>query len=355
MNLLILVYSILSFITLFLLHHFFYKKSQVYNINKANQKAVRWSSQSKPIVGGITFFIGFIFGTTFFLLTQTGIKHIEMEYLSIPLSLTIAFFTGLADDLLIIKPSLKLFLQAISAFILVYSGLYIQIFENIWLNYSITMIWYIGIMNSINMLDNMDSIVTSISLIILSGLIFLNLYYLSNYYDIFIMLSLFFALITFLFYNIHPSKMYMGDNGSLFLGLSIAIFGVKYLWNLQSYGNYSFFFQNTLHFLTVLLFFLIPITDTFTVTIIRILKKQSPFIGGKDHTTHALYQLGLNENKIVFLLSFFNFISVGLAIYLFLTDFRSVFAISVSFFYCIFVVLFLFTNAAIRNKKNKGS
>ncbi len=353
MKWLLFVYSILSFITLFLLHHFFYKKAQVFNINKAYQKAIRWSSQSKPVAGGITFFVSFILGTIFFLLTQSANQQIHTEYLTISLSLTIAFFTGLADDMLSISPSLKMLLQALASLILVYSGLYIQLFSNVWLNYALTVIWYIGMMNSINMLDNMDSVATSISLIALLGFICLNMFYFSNFYDSFIMLSLFFALLTFLFYNLHPSKMYMGDNGSLFLGLSLAIFAVKYLWNLPFYGNYSYTIQLTLPFIIVFLFFLIPIADTITVTVNRLLRKQSPFIGGKDHTTHSLFELGLNENKIVLLLSFLNLISVILAIYLILTDFRSKILVVLSFFYCIFVALFLYINAFLRNKKNK--
>lgn len=349
----LLIFSALSFFTFYLLHHFFYKKAQVFHINKAYQKAVRWSSQSKPITGGITFFISFLFGTSFFLLTQTGQQQIYTEYLSISLALIIAFFTGLADDMLSISPELKLLLQAIAAFILVYSGLYIHLFSNDWLNYALTMVWYIGMMNSINMLDNMDSVATSMSIISLSGFLYLNLLHFQNFYDSFIMLSLFFALITFLFYNFYPSKMYMGDNGSLFLGLFLAIMAVKYLWNTPVYEAHSSIFSYALPFLCVLLFFLIPLTDTFTVTINRLKRKRSPFLGGKDHTTHALYYIGLSENKIVLLLSIFNLISVSLAIYLILTDFRNNVALVVSFFYCIFVVLFLYINATIYIKKNK--
>lgn len=350
----VLAYIVLALVTFAYLHHFFYKKAQLFKINKAYQKAIRWNSQSKPVAGGITFFISFVFGTTFFLLSQKLDTQLKPEYLSISLALIFAFFTGLADDMLSITPQLKMLLQAFAAFILVYSGLHVHLFQQTWLNYLFTMIWYIGMMNSINMLDNMDAVATSIALIITSGFLFLNLYYFNNLYEFFVLISLWLSLATFLIYNIHPSKMYMGDNGSLFLGLLLAIFGVKYLWNFNTFIHPN----NTIHYLMPFfanaLFFLIPLTDTTTVTINRILQGRSPFTGGRDHTTHALYFLGLSENKIALMLSAFNLISVVFVILLLMIESTSKWLYALSFFYSIFVVLFLYINATVRNKKNKG-
>lgn len=348
----IIAYIFIASLTFIYFHHFFYKKAQLFKINKAYQKAIRWNSQSKPVTGGITFFISFVFGTTFFLLAQEFDKQLNSEYLFISLALIFAFFTGLADDMLSISPQFKLLLQAFAAFILVYSGLHVHLFELQWLNYLFTMIWYIGIMNSINMLDNMDAIATSIALIIVSGFIFLNIYFFHNVYELYIQISLWLSLATFLLYNIHPSKMYMGDNGSLFLGLLLAIFSVKYLWNFNFYEQTDFF-DFLLPYYKNILFFLIPLTDTTTVTINRILQGRSPFTGGRDHTTHALYFLGLSENKIALMLSTFNFISVVFVILFLLIESIGKWLYALSFFYSIFVVLFLYVNATIRNKKNK--
>ncbi len=353
MWILITLYSLVCFILFFFLHHYFYKKAQLYSINKANQKAIRWSSQSKPVAGGITFFLSFIIGTTFYLLSQRTNAQIQSEYLFISLALIFAFFTGLADDMLSIAPGLKMVLQAFAAFILIYSGLYIRLFPYWWANYLISFIWYVGMMNSINMLDNMDAITTSISIIITSGFLFLNIYNFHHTYELFILINLLIALVTFLFFNYYPSKMYMGDNGSLFLGLLLAIMGMKYVWNFPVSPLHSDWVKMVIPFLSVLLFFLIPLTDTFTVTVNRLMRKQSPLIGGKDHTTHALFYMGLSEVNINFLLSFLQMVSLIFAIYLILTDFQNKTIVILSIIYSIFVVLFLFINATIRNKKNK--
>ena len=108
----------------------------------------------------------------------------------------------------------------------------ISIFEMDFLNYIITILWVVGIMNSINMLDNMDGITTVTSIFIfLTALIFLALQNSFQHYDFMIVLGMMGGLISFLFYNWSPSKMYMGDSGSQFLGLLLAIIGIKYFWN----------------------------------------------------------------------------------------------------------------------------
>jgi len=233
----------------------------------------------------------------------------------------------------------------------VYAGLYINIFENVFLNYLLTVVWYVGMMNSINMLDNMDAISTVVSISILSGFIFINIFYVHNLFELMLLLGLFYALVTFLIFNFHPAKMYMGDNGSLFLGLFLAIFAVKYVWNhsLYEFDQWSHF----LPFFYILLYFLIPLTDTTTVTINRLLEKKSPFTGGKDHTTHALYFLGLNENKIAIILFVLNFIGVSFATYFLYIGNLNKTLVLISFFYSIFVVLFLYVNALRIIRKNK--
>jgi len=350
--LLIVLYSLVSISVFILLHNFFYQKAKYFKINKAYQKAVRWSSQKKPVAGGITFFLSFLFASTFFLLSQPiSNSLIQIENLFISIALIFVFFIGLADDMLSISPNLKLFLQIIVALILIYPGLYINIFDNIFLNYTISIIWYVGMMNSINMLDNMDAISTVVSISILLGFIFINVFYFHNLFELLILLGLFYALITFLIFNLNPSKMYMGDNGSLFLGLFLAIFGVKYIWNHSIY-EYSQWAQ-LLPFLYILLYFLVPIADTTTVTINRILEKKSPFIGGKDHTTHALYFIGLSENKIAILLFLLNLIGVILATYFLYTDNLNKPMLIISFFYSTFVILFLYFNAFRVYRKNK--
>ena len=212
---------------------------------------------------------------------------------------------GLADDAYNTRPFLKLFVQIGCGGMLVlganYSSSYnhllvIQLFENDIYNYILTILWVVGIMNSINMLDNMDGITTITSLfIILPCIFYISIHQNFENFDYIALLGVLASLIAFLFYNLNPSRMFMGDSGSQFLGLFIAAIGIKYLWNSTSFNGDVVVSKQIV---TVLLAFILPIIDTTSVVINRISRKQSPFIGGKDHTTHHLSYLGFSDSQV---------------------------------------------------------
>jgi len=107
------------------------------------------------------------------------------------------------------------------------------------------------------------------------------------------------SLIGFLFYNWHPSRMFMGDTGSQFLGILLAVVGILFFWNPYKSGDILHFSRQ----ITLILFvFAIPVIDTTTVTIKRMAAGKSPFVGGKDHTTHHLSYLGLSDRQIAWVL-----------------------------------------------------
>ena len=155
MKIYIVIYSIISIGLYIILHNFFYRKATHFKINKANQKAIRWSSQKKPVAGGITFFLSFLFANVFFLISQPTNIQIDAQYFYIAIALIFAFLIGLADDMLSVSPNLKLVFQTLSAILLIYSGLYIKIFDNNWFNYIISIFWYVGMMNSVNIFRNL--------------------------------------------------------------------------------------------------------------------------------------------------------------------------------------------------------
>jgi UDP-GlcNAc:undecaprenyl-phosphate GlcNAc-1-phosphate transferase len=115
------------------------------------------------------------------------------------------------------------------------------------------------------------------------------------------------ALLGFLYYNWHPSKIYMGDTGSQFLGVFLAAVGIKFLWNAESDFNN---FISVRNLLLPVIVFIMPVIDTTSVVINRLLKRQSPFIGGKDHTTHALANLGFSERQVAMVFLAVTIISV---------------------------------------------
>src|SRR4030095_7072002 len=110
-----------------------------------------------------------------------------------------------------------------------------------------------------------------------------------------------------------PSKIFMGDTGSQFLGVFLASTSMLFLWQFNE-GNQGLL--QVKPFVLPALFFIIPIIDTTTVTVRRLLRGQSPFVGGKDHITHHFAYLGLKETNIVFLLLVTTLISFPIGVML---------------------------------------
>lgn len=263
-----------------------------------DENMVRWASSQKPALGGISFYIVFLISIIFY----TSVFNNEIIFHNIKLigiitSVSLGFLMGLADDAYNTKPVLKFLTQVLCGGVLVATGTSINLFDNQIIDYSLTVVWVVGIMNSVNMLDNMDSITTNVSIFIVLAciLVSVKIHPISDIYFV-LMLGIFAGLIGFLFFNWHPSKMFMGDTGSQFLGAFLAAIGIIYLWNPPEGGQV----QISKQVIAIALAFILPIVDTTTVTINRLLKRKSPFIGGRDHTTHHLSYMGLSDRQVAF-------------------------------------------------------
>jgi len=314
-NLIYLITFIIAVVAGLLLNRFFLKRNMSFLIKKANNNAIRWSSQSKPIFGGVSFFCLFLTAMIAYLFLFGFETAVTKEFLALLIVITLSFIMGLADDLINTPPFFKFIVQFLVAAIFIYSEIYIKISPHEWINYTITVFWVVGIMNSINMLDNMDAItsMTSLSIIACTVIFSLTGNALSESpLSVFISVVLTGAIISFLFYNWHPSKMYMGDNGSQILGSFLAFAGIVYFWNGIDITEFSYGY-NTKQIVIVAMAFIVPLTDTTTVTINRLLRGKSPFVGGRDHTTHHLSYLGLKERGVALLLFSINCVGLLLA------------------------------------------
>lgn len=286
-----------------------------------NEGEVRWSSSQKPAFGGITFFIALLLSIVSFLLIYSD-RAGEMnsrEFFGFIFAAVFAFLTGLFDDAFNTRPLLKFACQILAAISIVFSGTVIYLCDSFFINAFFTVFWIVGIMNSINLLDNMDAIASVTVLGILAAILVLIAHaQIFELHYLYITIGLFAAIVGFLVFNWHPSKLFMGDSGSLFLGLTVAFLGIKFAWNAESIlpnisaTPDSFLFRRVFLALCI---FILPITDTTSVFFKRIMAKRSPFKGGKDHTTHHLVYLGLRESLVACTFIFFSVIIV-IAVYL---------------------------------------
>lgn len=319
---------------------------------------IRWNPTSKPALGGISFFVIFLisFISIQFIIGQTTIYFSDKKIFGLLSSISIAFIMGLADDAYDTKPLIKSLTQFMCALILILTGTRIECFENEFLNYILTILWVVGMMNSINMLDNMDAITTIVSIGILIFISSITIIQSNTLTPISILsIAMLGSLCGFLVYNWHPSKMFMGDTGSQFLGVFLAIVGIEYCWNIKP--DVDSLFPNeygTKSILVVASVFVIPLTDTITVVTNRLSRGKSPFVGGKDHTTHSLFFYGITEKRIALL--FFSLTCIGCYLsYLIITD--NNWTINKFWLYsiypiCVFLPLFLLTHHKSKTKTN---
>ena len=138
----------------------------------------------------------------------------------------------------------------------------------------------------------------------------------------------------------------MGDTGSQFLGVFLAAISILFHWSYKdSIDAPPFQFKQ---FVIPMLVFIVPLIDTITVTIRRLMRKQSPFVGGKDHITHHLAYLGLKDRYVAIVLILISLISFPIVIYLIQTPIWKQEYTLISFAY--FILLFL----TIQVLYNKG-
>lgn len=330
------IFLIGAFIVSFIINKLVLRFAKSLGIRNKNDIVVRWSNASKPSLGGISLYFTFIVTAIFYASFSTDSSIFdETEFIGLILAATLAFGVGVADDAYDTKPLLKLFGQIGCGVIFVFTNNMIEIFQIPFLDGTLTVLWVVAVMNSLNMLDNMDGITGTVSLFVL--LTCLAVFgFIINPGDVFwtiIIISQIGALLGFLRYNINPAKMFMGDTGSQFIALFVSFFGIKALWNLpvnSDLPSWSGIF-------IIIAAYTPAIADTLTVVINRTKRGVSVMLGGKDHTTHHLVYKGYSDFKVWL-------------IFLFLSALSSVIAISLSFFItqsllfsCVFSLTFFIT------------
>jgi len=252
----------------------------------------RWHRKPTPTLGGVGIFIAFTTTLLVSYLTNNA-QDLFLKRWSIILGICIMFSVGLYDDIKHINPPTKLAFQIIAATVVIFFGdNTINFFRWPIANILLTYFWLIGITNAINLLDNMDGLAGGVAFIA-SG--FLSIIFYKNGHPDLLLLSLALAgsILGFLIFNFPPARIFMGDSGSMVLGFSLAALTIAQ--RTQASNIFAIVGVPTL-------IFLLPILDTALVAITRILRGQSPAIGGTDHTSHRLVAFGLSERQALLVL-----------------------------------------------------
>ena len=262
-------------------------------------KTDRWHKKPTAMLGGLAIWLSVVIVSTPFALQTVYGKYIL-------LASTFLFLVGLVDDIIHIKPYQKLIGQILGSAYVVYYGLSLPWTGSVLLNMALAIFWLIGITNAINLLDNMDGLAAGIA-IVAAGFLALSFVTTAQYTEALILMIFAAALLGFLFYNSNPASIFMGDCGSMFVGLFLASSAL-----INVSGGRSRSFLPVLAVPILVLF--IPIFDTTFVTVLRKLSGRAASQGGRDHTSHRLVALGMSERHAVLMLYGFAALSGLLAI-----------------------------------------
>ncbi len=260
-----------------------------------------------PLLGGLGMLIAFIIPLLVF---ATDIYRALM----ITLSLVLITILGILDDIYDIRANKKLAVQLICTTIIVIAGIKIDfarfIISNLFLaniiDIIISFLWIIGITNAINLVDGLDGLAGGVSLI--SAIGFWIVGAISKGNSVVLLASLLAgSVLGFLFYNFNPARIFMGDAGSTFLGLCLAI--IALLIPKYSVDKSSLY--------APILILALPIFETGVSILRRSFMKQNILTADKQHLHHKLLDMGFSQKMavgIIYALSIFSMI-LGVVVY----------------------------------------
>jgi len=252
-----------------------------------------------PRLGGLAIFIGFVLSVLF-------MAEIDVQIRGILIGAVIMVILGVLDDIFTLKAYIKFLVQIVAALVAVYHEVVIEIFSNpfafgdslesnlIFLGYlsiPITVIWIVGITNSVNLIDGLDGLAVGVSTI--SATVMLIIALVVSYPNVaIIMAALAGACIGFLPYNFNPAKIFMGDTGALLLGYLLATVSIVGLFKFYAVVSVA----------APLLILALPLIDTSFAFFRRLIKGQNPMTPDRGHFHHRLIDMGLSQKQAVAIL-----------------------------------------------------
>lgn len=278
-------------------------------------------SRSIPTIGGIIIFaaIVFSFSLWFPVETKAAVRNITTFKMVIA-SLIILFFIGVKDDIIGTAPMKKLVGHILVAFILVMMGdIRIEGMHGIfgveelpyWASVMLSVFVYIVIVNAFNLIDGVDGLASGIGVIcsLAFGFWF---YYAGNVTLALLSFVLAGALFGFLIFNFSPARIFMGDSGSLLIGVIISVLAIRMIETDRQ--MMPELFQLVSKPVLAMAIICYPLVDTLRVFAYRAIKGRSPFTADRNHTHHRLLDLGLSQRKAVLVIYLYNLIVIGIAV-----------------------------------------
>ena len=278
-----------------------------------------------PTIGGIIIYAATLFSFSLWYSIEDLheydliVESVKEFQILIATSLVL-FFVGVKDDIIGTAPVKKLFAHIVVGLILILMG-HIKItglhgvfgIEEIpdWGSIFLSLFTYIVVVNAMNLIDGVDGLAAGVGF--LATVFFGTWFVFANEYTL---ASLSFALsgslLGFLVFNFSPAKIFMGDSGSLIIGMFIYVLSAELIeYPADRLDSFWVNVSNPVFAIAALIY---PLTDTLRVFVIRAIKGQSPFSADRNHLHHRLIDCGCSHAKTVIIIYLFTIVTVGISL-----------------------------------------
>lgn len=270
--------------------------------------------ESMVRLGGIAIFVATVFSAA------VGLKVLAGASLN-GLGLVILlggggfFLIGLADDLLSLSAMDRLQMQCVVATVVWWFGIRIEMFSLpgltpvllTWLSLPLTILWLAGVVNAFNWMDGLDGLAAGVAGIGTCAIVVIGMVT-RQPTEAVVGAALLGSLLGFLYYNVHPAKIFMGDGGSYFVGFMLASLCVVESQSLVTLSEYP------LASLLPLAILALPLGDMCGVILTRLFQGISPFEADNRHLHHRLMRMGFSHPVTVWVMYGLAAIAAGLSL-----------------------------------------
>ena len=281
--------------------------------------------RSIPTIGGIIIYAGTLFAYALWYNIDDRIYYDKIlqsvnEFKLIIATSLILFFVGVKDDIIGTAPVKKLFAHLVVALILVLMGdIRITGLHGIfgvsdipyWGSVFLSIFTYVVVVNSFNLIDGVDGLAAGVGFLSCSafGVWFI---YANEFPYAALSFALAGALLGFLIFNFSPARIFMGDSGSLVIGMFVCVLAIKLIeYPIQQLDSFWVQISKPVFAIAALAY---PLMDTLRVFIIRAVKGQSPFNADRNHIHHKLIDCKFSHVKTVLIIYIFSVVTVGAAV-----------------------------------------
>ena len=352
----ILLYGLLALVisSLFSLYFVPTIRKLAYTKNLTDNPSARKSHSKKvPVLGGLAVFLAASFTMMPFAFFFHNVTS-PSTYFLLAFASTTMLFVGILDDIVSLKPMQKLFFQIVVSVLVIYVGsFFIGSMDGLFgvnelntpFSFVLAFFIYIVFINMLNLIDGIDGLASGISVI---AFVFFALvaHETGNYNNMLVAMCGLGSLIPFMYFNMFSNKkIFLGDNGSLVLGVILGYLALDLL-SVNIGTAVSLF--GTHKILILMAVFSYPLVDTLRVFVVRISRKRSPFAADKNHIHHHLLRLGLSHRKATLVVIIYSIFIITIA--MLLVDVN----INIAFVVLLSIAIFTICLPSLMVKNSKG-